>query len=312
MDSWRCEFCSSPGDAIYDVFLGERRGEMYRCSKCLSCQIKTPFAASDLEEFYRTSYFSQQPWELNKARILAADYLGKVAPFMVPSEGPALEVGAGYGFFAARLPAKLSCRVDVVEPSRSCREFITAQPGAPGTCSVPTIAELPPRQTYQNTFAFHVVEHFQRLSPFLDEIAPRLSPGGRLLILTPNASSRSFAIYGATWGSACINQHYEFLSTRMPPEFFLQFGLRVVTCQDVAPAPIHYPSAIQARMHRFRDRKGARRGPLAKLVSKTITAAALPLSQNREGLSLLPIERFLASGRTPKDELLLVLEKVTK
>lgn len=310
MDSWRCEFCNSPGDVIYDVFLGERRGEMCRCAKCLSCQIKTPFAASDLEEFYRTSYFSQQAWELNKARILALDYLEKVAPFMVRGGGAALEVGAGYGFFAELLLAMSPGRVDAVEPSQSCREFIAAQPDGIAAHVVPTIAHLPPEPTYTNAFAFHVVEHFQRLAPFLEEIMPRLSPGGRLSILTPNASSRSFATFGAAWGSACVNQHYEFLSTRMPPEYFGRFGLRIVTCQDVAPAPIHYPSAIQATMHRFRDRRGPRRSPVAKLVSKAITAAALPLSQNRQGLSLLPIERFLASGRTPKDELLLVLEKV--
>ncbi|MDB5174744.1 MAG: methyltransferase [Phycisphaerales bacterium] len=314
--AWLCEFCNSSGVRLYDLSLGQRRGDMYRCEKCLSCQIKTPFAAADLEEFYRTSYFSEQPWELHKARVLAFDYLEKVRPHVVRAgarNSLALEIGAGYGFFADLVPSKLGMRLDVVEPSQSCRDFILRRHGSGREGKlVESLAELRGCETYDNAFAFHVTEHLQRLGPFLADASAVLRMGGRISILTPNASSKSFINSGERWGWACPNQHYEFLSTKIPPEYFAKFGLRVVECKDVAPASIHYPSMVHAKLHRIRLHRGEPSSQVGKLASKMMTAAATPFAQNREGFSLLPIERTLAAGRSPKDELLLVLEKVAR
>jgi hypothetical protein len=155
------------------------------------------------------------------------------------------------------------------------------------------------------------VEHLQRFSPFLEEMSQLLRPGGRLLALTPNASSVTFTKTGDGWGWACPDQHYEFVSQTVPPDFYEKFGLRVVTQRDVAPASIHYPSLWSSRVDRreraLRERPGAftnaRRFPLR--------AIRRALAQNQWSWGPLSFEKAWAAvfGRRPKDELLLVLEK---
>ncbi|MDB5174745.1 MAG: hypothetical protein JWN51_3518 [Phycisphaerales bacterium] len=312
---WKCEFCNSPGVPLYDLYLGEKRGSMVRCEKCASCQIETPFPEADVYDSFENSHFSTEPWEIHKAQLLAEDYYRKVKPYYVKRlkdayEISCLEFGSKYGFFSLKLRWKDGLYVDVVEPNKAYRQFYDERlHNHPGHVAK-SLKEFGPRPKYTNIYSFHVVEHFQRLSGFLTDIVPRLHPGGRLVMLTPNASSKSFLALGERWGWACPTQHFQFLSTKIPPEYFAKFGLKVVECKDVAPAPIHYPSVAHSKLHGIRLHRGEPFTGAGKLASKVMTAAATAFAQNRWGITLLPIERTLTAGRSPKDELLLVLEKV--
>lgn len=314
-----CEFCSGTSRPAHLVSLGSVQRALNRCTACDAVQIGMPFDESDLQRFYEQDYFSARPWQIAKGEVLAQDYERKVQRVQgrAPWRGDALEVGAGFAFFARDFGSHTGLGVDVVEPSRSCRDFIRDR-----SCARQVFGSLDELGSagarYQEVFAFHVVEHLQRLSPFLAAIREILAPDGRLWILTPNASSRSFRRFGDGWGWAVPDQHYQFLSQTIPERYYASLGFVVVQCSDVRPARIHFPSAwkssldsLTAAVTRRIDATTPRAALPLRAVRRTSMRSARHLRQNTTTANLSSVERVCAGlvRRRPFDELMLVLRR---
>lgn len=317
----RCEFCFSVSKPLYQVFLEQNSSMLYRCTNCGSCQADPIFPADLVKEYYQNSYFSRQQWQLTKAQLLASDYLEKISKYLITnkiSSTHALEIGAGYGFCANELVNRYNLKLDVIEPSDDCKNFIS--------CQFPkieiiadTIDEIAYNKKYDHVFCFHLVEHLQRSSSFLNTISNNMNLGARLYILTPNAQSMGYKFLGQRWEWACPNQHYQFLSQQIPQEYFLKFGLRLLKMQDLHPATIHFPSVWRTKTLDNIDvlagkikSKNTSNIIYLKCIKFLYGKFAESLIQNRYSRGMASIEKAAATVLRfrPRDELLIVLEKI--
>ena len=313
-----CEFCSTSAVPQYPVSFGQNVSTLYRCPNCHAWQVSPKFPESDLLSFYEQSYFQEQGWEIDKSRNLAADYVRKLEEWSKNGQirGPALEVGAGYGFFAAAAAKRWGIEVDIVEPSDACRRFCS-QRGLGGGIHE-ALSRIPAGQKYSTIFCFHVVEHLQELGPFLGSLSNHLNPDGEVWILTPNADSWSFRRLGANWGWACSDQHYEFLSSSIPRSFYAKQGLHMQFARDLQPASVHFPSMWHAslihciKINQALIKKGRLLVLAARILRRMLWELAKPFAQNRKHCMLCAIEKKWAvlANRRPHDELLLLLKKV--
>jgi len=312
-----CEFCQGDCQPLYPVTRGTLVSTMHRCAACLSACVHPPFPPESLNDFYENSYFQAAPWEVNKSAVLAGDYFRKVQPYL--SHGPAnksLDVGAGFGHFARYYAEKTGTGIDIAEPSASCRQVISGQKSVGQVFQ--SLGDVSNTSTYDQVFCFHVVEHLQEFTAFAGELHRRLNARGRVFILTPNGGSSNFLELGRAWAWTCPEQHYQFLSHRIPAEYYAKIGFDVVAAQALGPAVIHYPGRWFGRVHRVMTGLDSRietsQGMgrfIRKCVRKLLRPVAKALQPNLTNHNLILLEKFLAGLNRTKsqDELLLVLQK---
>jgi len=300
----------------YDTTIANVPATMYRCDACQAHRILPPISDEALAAFYAKTYFTLDALATKKAHWLARDYLGKVKRFglPLPVAGRCLEVGASYGFFAALLAAHAT--VDIVEPFEACHAYVREQfPKV--TLAGRTLNDLPPVPRYQHVFCFHTVEHLPAFGPFLDDVHARVTAGGRLWILTPNASARGLRLHGRSWGWAAPKEHTQFIPQRLNGDFLQKHGWTIVHDRDLAPPPFHMPSEWWLRLtqwhkHWEEKQKTSPSSRAARWMTAVIHRARQPWRPRQVGrLPGLAVERAwsVLSRRRPYDELLLVLQK---
>jgi SAM-dependent methyltransferase len=325
-----CPFCGNNGGKDkYFVCLGVEKRMLRQCSSCDSCWLPSPFPISSVSENYEHSYFKGAEREIHKGATLAQDYLPKVARYVRPLAGTrTLEIGAGFGHFAHLAQKSFGIECNVVEISESSRQFI--ERSFPDIKIVGrTLSDLPPEPAYDQMFCFHVLEHVQDLDHFLKEAAARLKAGGVFFALTPNGASRTFSFWGEKWGWAGIDQHFSFLSAKVPPSFFSKAGLELTKSISLVPAALHFPSTWRIKVADWAKMSIERRlqpqpneTPMRRLARKIRNIpfralgwicywATTKLAPDAKGTWLLPVESFFArrTNALERDELCLVLKK---
>ena len=282
---------------------------MYRCIQCGGCEIDPKFSEQQLHDHYQLTYFRRHDWELRKSRLLAHDYLKKIRcqGFRALQSMTCLEIGSGYGH-SAQLVAPSVSIYDAIEPSADCRNYIGAQ-RVPIQTMARTVDELPANRSYDVIFAFHVVEHFQRMSEFLATIRSKLKPGGHAWFITPNGASGTFVRYMAKWGWACPEQHFQFASHTIPGEYYEKFHLKPSVVRDLQPHPVHYPSRVHAAL--LSQSEAESHYGLINSIKKAISR--LFLQNSRRSLVVLRLEKWIASllPTRPFDELLVCLTRTS-
>ncbi|MCX7824573.1 MAG: class I SAM-dependent methyltransferase [Verrucomicrobiae bacterium] len=303
---------------MYPITLGSQRQWLLRCQRCLSCSPDGSFSEQALHEFYASDYFEGAEWQVQKNRLLAADYIQKADACGLLTPGLRyLEIGASYGHFADACHRRTHSTVDVIELSRDCRRYIESRFSGIRILGA-TLDDVPSDRVYDRILCFHVIEHVPLVRLFLSQVAAHLAPGGRLLIVTPNAAARSFLRNGARWGWSCTNQHCTFLSPFIPDSFFQSAGFDVLARRSVRPAPIHTPSSVLLvieeglrRLDRLHNESLSARTFCAKVAWRVLAGLRPQFQQNNPEATLLRIERFFHrfQGANHRDELLLLLAK---
>ena len=313
-ECFHCEFCTGASKPIYNVRLGKRESRLFKCPSCETAQVNPVFSEKSIKEFYENSYFSREPWQVRKAKLLARDYMRLVESDVPRGDGvKALEIGASYGYFANLFGRKLGSDVDIIEPSRDCIEFVKDNWSNVRWLGA-DLSAAGDSPKYDAIFLFHVAEHLQRLGPFLRQASRLLKAKGRIFILTPNGSSASFKLYAENWIWAGPSEHYQFLSSKMPEVWFEQHALRLVQSKDRVPHWIHFPSRCLSQIYKFVAfwvEKPAGKNKVGRWLLNQIRRVGLLLfAGNRFAYGLLPLEAFIAGFKKgPQDELYLVLEK---
>jgi SAM-dependent methyltransferase len=240
-----CEVCGHEMHPIYNLALGSHQQHMLRCMKCGCCQVDVPFPEEALNCFYKEQYFAQFGFDQMKNRLLAKDYYTKCCRYIEKSAlSPlrVLEIGSGYGAFAATLARRYHANVSVVEISERCVNYIQSHYPEIQVYPVP-IGDISKSGVKEFDFVFsgHCLEHLQTFDEYFEALATLVKPGGISVTLTPNAVSEMFTRWSRGWEWCCPEQHFQFLSTRAPAEFFEKYGFELVEITSVAPAPIHCP-----------------------------------------------------------------------
>jgi SAM-dependent methyltransferase len=145
---------------------------------------------------------------LRRTRSALADRLHRILP-----PGPVLDVGAGDGTLAGAFV-------------RRGREAVGLEPYASG----PHIRNAEIEEVDGNWSAiifWHSLEHLRQPARALGHAATLLSPGGRLVIAVPNATSLQARVFGDRWLALDLPRHLVHLS---PPALLSKveaLGLRV-------------------------------------------------------------------------------------
>ena len=94
------------------------------------------------------------------------------------------------------------------------------------------IIERTPWSGFDVIATFHVIEHVESPRSFIKAAAERLSPGGLLVIETPNIDSLSFRLMKTKWRQF-IPEHYYFFTPKTMTKVLSDQGLKVEKCESI-------------------------------------------------------------------------------
>jgi len=222
---------------------------------------------------------------LRRTRSALADRLHRILP-----PGPVLDVGAGDGTLAGAFV-------------RRGREAVGLEPYASG----PHIRNAEIEEvdgTWSAIIFWHSLEHLRQPARALGHAATLLSPGGRLVIAVPNATSLQARVFGDRWLALDLPRHLVHLS---PPALLSKveaLGLRVERVSymrggQVVFGWVHgfvgklpgHPDLYDAI--RRSEARQATHSPVLRLYALTAAVAALPFA-----LAATAVEVAARSGGT--------------
>jgi SAM-dependent methyltransferase len=170
-------------------------GDLYRCRDCGTVHQPALPEGEELHELYREmsddSYLLEEEGRRRTARRLL-DLLGAHSP-----RGRLLEVGCGHGLLLdeARLRGY---DVEGLELSVQAARYARETLGLPVRETTLEDAELE-RGRYDGVLAVDLLEHLDDPVAALELMCTLLAPGGALLIVTPDPSSRVARLAGGRW-----------------------------------------------------------------------------------------------------------------
>ena len=222
---------------------------------------------------------------LRRTRSALAERLHRILP-----PGPVLDVGAGDGTLAGAFV-------------RRGREAVGLEPYASG----PHIRNAEIEEvdgTWSAIIFWHSLEHLRQPARALGHAATLLSPGGRLVIAVPNATSFQARVFGDRWLALDLPRHLVHLS---PPALLSKveaLGLRVERVSymrggQVVFGWVHgfvgklpgHPDLYDAI--RRSEARQATHNPVLRLYALTAAVAALPFA-----LAATAVEVAARSGGT--------------
>jgi SAM-dependent methyltransferase len=139
--------------------------------------------------------------------------------------GRLLEIGCARGDFL-----KIACEafhVSGVEPNPELAD-VSSQVAPVYRDTI----ERTPWSGFDVVASFHVIEHVDSPSSFIEAAAQRLNPGGLLVIETPNIDSIPFKLFRSKWRQF-IPEHYFFFSPATLSALLSNHGLKVERVQTI-------------------------------------------------------------------------------
>jgi 2-polyprenyl-3-methyl-5-hydroxy-6-metoxy-1,4-benzoquinol methylase len=148
-----------------------------------------------------------------------------------------LDYGAGRGTMALELK-KRGADVVAVEPFG--HDYLVSQ----GVSAYRDLFDLPSAIRFDGIVCLEVIEHLQDPRGVLSSLYGRLSPGGWLLVTTPNAAGLPAKLMGQRWREAAKASHIVLFTPAALQESLLAIGFRDVRRPRWF---IRYPSASLLR-----------------------------------------------------------------
>ena len=181
----------------------ELYGHAYlRCAACACVYLAAPERAPAAEGVYTADYIADRGHDavgssLTDAKeATARHYLALLEQHLSP--GRLLEVGCSTGL-ALRVAAARGWQVHGVEVNRAAVDVANRVLGREAVVPGPLTADMFPGQQFDAVVLFDVIEHITTPDEFLDLLAPKVVPGGVVLLVTPNADSLSASLLRARW-----------------------------------------------------------------------------------------------------------------
>ena len=253
-----CALCGSTGAA---PFLSSPGVRFVRCRSCsLVYQDPRPIFA-DLRRRYGADYFS---YELrNEANFFELMKLGlRDVEFDALTEGlprprSVLDVGCATGMLLAWMREK-GWTVQGVDLCVESARYGTANRGVPIFAGTLEEARFP-AGSFSVVHFSHLIEHVPDPRGFLAEVRRVLSPGGLIVVTTPNIDGLQARLFREGWRSA-IADHLTLFSRRTLGRLLAQSGFtvrRIVTwgglARGTAPRFIKGPVDALAKKWGFGD-----------------------------------------------------------
>lgn len=261
----RCYLCGGPGGALYSgmrdrLFGAPGEWSLRRCDDpaCGLVWLDPCPEVEDIPKLYRTYYTHRHEngpvlaayrwlsrgaspptpgrpgpgwWARRVGGFLARagvfrDAFQSSALWLPPGPGRLLDVGCGNGDFLARMHAS-SYEVEGLEPdpvasavARGRGFRVTTGPLAPGTF---------PANSFDVVTLSHVLEHLPDPVATLRVCRAVLRPGGRVVVVTPNARSLGVRTFGPHWRGWEVPRHLLIFTPTALAEAARHAGFAVVT-----------------------------------------------------------------------------------
>jgi 2-polyprenyl-3-methyl-5-hydroxy-6-metoxy-1,4-benzoquinol methylase len=156
-------------------------------------------------------------------------------------EGRVLDVGCGNGERLALLK-QLGWTVKGIDIDRQAVEA-ARQKGVDADCGELKVMPYP-ASSFDAVILSHVIEHVPQPVELLSECARVLKPGGRLVMLTPNAESLGLDFYGRCWRGLEPPRHLQIFSRPALERIVKEAGLSVVKGQSLVGPQVLYASHL--------------------------------------------------------------------
>jgi 2-polyprenyl-3-methyl-5-hydroxy-6-metoxy-1,4-benzoquinol methylase len=233
-----CPLCG--GGASSPAFtVGDRNRELsdvpFHYLRCASCA--TLFLADvpdDLGRYYPDDYYELPTLEeLERAAVAERP---KLAMIGAAGEGHSLvEVGSAFGIFAYAAK-NTGFNVTAIEMDARCCQYLREVVGVEAIHSDEperSITEVGPADAI---VLWHVLEHLEHPSDFLQRASERLKADGTIAIAVPNPQSFQFRVLGRRWPHVDAPRHLSLIPFAALRARMEELGLvvRQVTTSDVA------------------------------------------------------------------------------
>jgi SAM-dependent methyltransferase len=219
----RSQLCPTCGD-IDSIPVFTATDRLYRTTdkpfqivRCASCRLLRLFpqpSTAELAGYYPRAYwygaedaFTSRMEEVYR-RFVLADHVRFVRRAIESSGGThglILDVGCGGGLFL-RLLSENGYRVTGLDLSANALAVAVHSNGVAAVCGDLSRAPFTSGSCSVITM-FHVLEHLHDPGSYLMSSHKLLSPGGRLVVQVPNASSWQFRLLGKNWTGIDVPRH---------------------------------------------------------------------------------------------------------
>lgn len=222
----------------YNRRVCDRRFAYARCSNCGTLSLAE--VPEDLSPFYTAAYYALPR---NRAELLACgseaerEKLALVQRF-APG-GRLLEIGPSAGRFLA-LAKDAGYAVQAIEMDEACCRFLESELEIEALHCADPAAALADAGPYDAIVLWHVIEHLRDPAGAIAACARALSPGGCLVISSPNPDSLELRVLGPRWAHLDAPRHLALLPARTLRRIGAEHGLRVALETTDGPAAIDH------------------------------------------------------------------------
>ncbi len=143
------------------------------------------------------------------------------------TKGKLLEIGPSSGAFCY-LAKQAGFDVDAIEMNKWCCDFLNDVVGVRATHSSDPVKELQKRSSYDVIALWHVIEHLSNPWAALDAICAAVSPGGIVVLASPNPKAWQFSIMGRYWPHVDAPRHLWLIPMEVLKEKMRAAGLVTV------------------------------------------------------------------------------------
>jgi SAM-dependent methyltransferase len=196
------------------------------------------------------------------------------------SSGHLVEIGPASGGFSY-LAREAGFDVTAIEMDRSSCEFLSTKLGISVVLTADETAALASLRPADVIAMWHVIEHLVDPWSMLEVAARQLSPGGILVLATPNPNSMQFAMLGKLWAHVDAPRHLWLIPRAVLARRARDLGLSMplLTTRDVGSIGWNRFGWEHSIANRFATPAPRR---LAAKVGRLLAAATYPL-ESREG-----------------------------
>lgn len=212
-----CPICDLPLDnSSTEVKDHSVSGEFFSITRCNSCGLQITLPQPPVEEigrFYASeeyiSHSDSRKGLINSAYHKVRNYmLGQkatwVKQFLGTSSGQLLDMGAGTGYFAAKMKS-IGWSVVAIEPDAKAREVARREHNL--ELLSPESAKNLPAGEFDVITLWHVLEHIHDLREQVALYHKLLKPNGSLIIAVPNYTSHDANHYKEYWAAYDVPRH---------------------------------------------------------------------------------------------------------
>lgn len=199
--------------------------DYYRCAACGLISLSP--VPDDLGRYYPSDYIdlgsASERKRLRSAERYKLDLLLRVA-----ERGRVLEIGPGAGGFL-ELAQTAGFEVEAVEQDEACCRYLESVLGVRTYCTGDPVSAIEGAGQYAVIALWHSLEHLAEPDAVLGAAASALSPGGAIMVATPNPHSLQFRLLGSRWTHLDAPRHLHLIPPAVMRQHAARLGLRRCT-----------------------------------------------------------------------------------